>query len=188
MLEVELKFPCPKLEPVRAALLRLGARPSGSKAESDLYFNAPDRDFSRTDEALRLRRRGRENFLTYKGPKIDRSTKTRVEVEVPLANGPAAARDAVSLLAYLGYRRVSWVRKRRRSLSLRRNGFPVEACLDEVDSVGRFVELEVRAPSKMLGRARKALFELAAELGLCGAERRSYLELLLLKNGARRHG
>ena len=51
----------------------------------DTYYQHPCRDFSRTDEALRIRVRrfnGHfEAFLTYKGPKIDEVSKTREEIE-----------------------------------------------------------------------------------------------------------
>ena len=47
---------------------------------ADHYFNGHDRDFHQTDEAFRIRRMGEKNFLTYKGPKRDTDTKTRIEI------------------------------------------------------------------------------------------------------------
>ena len=71
----------PSGEPRRGEALR----------EADHYFNAPDRDFARTDEAFRLRRIGAANFVTYKGPKRDAQRKMRTEIEVPLPDGDEAA-------------------------------------------------------------------------------------------------
>src|SRR5438132_5960360 len=117
MVEVEMKFPVADftaLERKLTAWEAEGADKPKSRAEEDHYFNAPDRDFARTDEALRLRRIGDENFLTYKGPRIDAVTKTREEIEVPLASGAEAAEKFTRLLIDLGYRPVAVVCKQRR--------------------------------------------------------------------------
>src|SRR5437763_12543571 len=106
MLEVEVKFAVADFAPLEAALARWGAIWSPPRPEADHYFNAPDRDFARTDEALRVRSVGKSNCVTYKGPKIDRATKTRLEIEVPLADGESTAADFRRLLTHLGYRPV----------------------------------------------------------------------------------
>ena len=126
-----------------------------------------------------MRRIGSANYVTYKGPKRDVQTKTRTEIEVPLAEGDKAAEDFARLLQQLGYRPVAVVRKRRRVFHWQRDGFPMEVCLDEVDGLGRFAELEIQAPEEELDAARSVLLQTAAALGLTGSERRSYLELLL---------
>ncbi len=179
MLEVEMKFPLAELSAVEARLLQWGAQPSTARQEADYYFNGPDRDFARTDEALRVRRIGSGNFVTYKGPKRDAQTKTRTEIEVPLADGDTAAGAFMGLLKRLGYRHVAVVRKQRRIYHLEKDGFSLEACLDEVEGLGHFVELEILAPEDRLEDARALLMKVAAELGLAQSERRSYLELLL---------
>ena len=58
MLEVEMKFPVADFAPLEGKLRDWGAHAAGVRQEADHYFNAPDRDFARTDEALRLRRIG----------------------------------------------------------------------------------------------------------------------------------
>ncbi len=187
MLEVEMKFPATNLAALEQRLRERGASPGKVLCEEDHYFNAPDRDFARTDEALRLRRIGAANFVTYKGPKRDAQTKTRSEIEVPLAEGDRSAADFVNLLKHLGYRPVAVVRKQRRTLSLREGGFPVEVCLDEVEQIGCFAELEIIVPEDQLTEARAVLQRLSAELGLGGSERRSYLEMLLAGDASRTH-
>jgi adenylate cyclase class 2 len=183
MLEVELKSPVADFAAVEARLAALGATAAGSRQEADHYFNAPDRDFARTDEAIRVRRIGSANYVTYKGPKRDAQTKTRTELEVRLAEGEETARQFAQLLVHLRYRPVAEVRKQRRLLHLKRAGFAAEVCLDEVEGVGRFVEVEIQAPEDRLEQARTELLRLAADLGLHTSERRSYLELLLTARG-----
>ena len=181
MLEIEMKFPAADFAALQRPLSAWGAAPAETRTEADHYFNAPDRDFARTDEALRLRRIDAANYVTYKGPKRDAQTKTRTEVEVPLAEGDEAARDFVRLLTLLGYRPTAVVRKQRTVYHLKRGGFALEVCLDEVEGLGRFAELEILAPEEQLDRARAVLLETAGQLGLRTSERRSYLELLLEK-------
>src|SRR5262249_40680349 len=104
--------------------------------------------------------------------------------EVPLADGDAVADDFGRLLVHLGYRPVAVVTKHRRLYHLRRGGFDLEVCLDEVDGLGRFAEVEIRAPEEQADAAQQLLRRTAAELGLPEKdERRSYLELLLLGRG-----
>lgn len=179
MLEIEMKFAVPSFAAVESCLRRWQARADAPRIDSDRYFNAPDRDFARTDEALRIRTIGSASFVTYKGPKLDAQTKTRTEIEVPLAAG--AAESFAALLGQLGYRPVREVRKQRRVYHLERGGFAVEVCLDEVDGLGSYVELEILAPAAQLDAARGVLQELAVECALTQAERRSYLEMLLTR-------
>jgi len=181
VIEVEMKFPAADLAGLERKLTAWGANQVKSRREEDHYFNAPDRDFAQTDEALRLRRVGSANFLTYKGPKLDPHTKTRTEIEVPLALGEEAAEAMSQLVTRLGYRPVAVVQKSRRVFRINKEGFDLEICLDEVMEVGRFAELEILAPDERLDEARTVLQAAAAELGLTNSERRSYLELLLQK-------
>lgn len=183
MLEIEQKFSNADFADLEARLARLGARAGAAELEADHYLNAPDRDFAATDEAFRLRRVGAASVLTYKGPKRAAAVKVRTELEVPLADGDQPAADCLALLQHLGYRPVAVVRKARRPFHLDRAGFALTICLDEVDGVGRFAEVEILAPEDRLDAARATLEALAAELGLSQVERRSYLGLYLATLG-----
>jgi pantoate--beta-alanine ligase len=183
VLEVEVKFAVADFAPVEAALKAKDIAIGPARRDTDHYFNAPDRDFAVTDEAVRVRTTGERNFVTYKGPKVDRTTKTRLEIEVPLADGETAANDFRRLLTHLGYRPVAVVNKTRRVADFTRDGFDMEVTLDEVDSVGRYAELEVIAPEHMADAAKAAVLAASAEFGLTQSERRSYLQLLLEKRG-----
>jgi adenylate cyclase class 2 len=179
VLEVEVKYRSADPAAVAAKLAALGGVFADERVETDLYFAAPDRDFKQTDEALRLRRIGATNCLTYKGPRRDTATKTRPEIEVPLADGDEAAADAEKLFVSLGYRPVTTVRKRRTVHRLTRDGFAVEVCFDDADHVGRFVELEILADDAQFEAAKAVLLRTAADLGLTEQETRSYLRMTL---------
>jgi adenylate cyclase class 2 len=177
--EVEQKFPVADLAAVAARLRGLGASARDAIVQVDRYFAHPARDFAQTDEALRIRQIGEQNLITYKGPKIDRVTKTRHELELPLAGGATSAAQWTMLLQALGFKPVAEVRKVRQVLDLTWLDALIEIALDQVDGVGNFVELEVIADESGLDVAKSRIQTLAAALGLSGAERRSYLELLL---------
>jgi adenylate cyclase class 2 len=179
MLEVEVKYRLPDPAAMEARLRAWGARLVADHAEADHYLNAPDRDFARTDEAFRLRRIAEANLLTYKGPRKDSSSKTRPEVEVTCPPGAAVAEAFLKLFAHLGYHPTAVVRKRRRIYEWARDGFTIHACLDEVDGVGRFVELEIVADDTRYEAARAVVLQIAVELNLGPTETRSYLEQLL---------
>jgi adenylate cyclase, class 2 len=183
MLEIEQKFAHADFAAIERRLAEWGARPGEEHTEADHYFNAPDRDFARTDEAFRLRRIGQANLLTYKGPKRPDIVKIRTELEIPLRDGDEAAEQFMQLLGHLGYRPVAVVRKHRRMHHLEREGFALTVCLDEVEHLGRFAEVEVLAPEEQVDKARTVLADTAASLGLTDLERRSYLNLLLTALG-----
>ena len=177
--EVEQKYPVADRATIEAKLAELGARPHGAGRQVDCYYAHPARDFAQTDEALRIRRVGEQNFVTYKGPKLDPTTKTRRELELPIEPGDAGARRFAELLEALGFRVVREVSKRRSSLELGWEGAQVEVALDEVDGLGVFLELELIAEVDELDAAKARLASLAARLELGASERRGYLQMLL---------
>ncbi|MCA9234547.1 MAG: class IV adenylate cyclase [Planctomycetales bacterium] len=190
--EVEQKFRVADLAEVRTRLQQLGAAGGDVCEQADCYYRHPARDFAATDEAFRLRRVGERSCFTYKGPKLDAATKTRVEREVELAPGADNAAAADEVVRRLGFEPVTTVAKRRETWRLAAAGYDLEAALDDVMSVGLFVELEIVVETRDEGgagpevdAARAALGAAAVQLGLDSAavERRSYLELLLQAKG-----
>jgi adenylate cyclase class 2 len=179
MLEVEIRYRTSDRDGVIARLQGMGAVAAADRIDVDHYFNPPERELKDSDEAFRLRRIGRENFLTYKGPRIDPETKSRTEIEVPLGDGDEAAADMERLLLALKYRPVVVVRKHRLIYRLERGGFPMEVCFDNVELVGPFVELEILAPEHRYEEAKAELLRAARELGLTEKETRSYLGMVL---------
>jgi len=184
--EVEQKFPVDDLAAVEAKLRAGGAEIGPPVVEVDRYFNHPARDFAQTDEAVRIRRKGEKHLITYKGPKIDATTKTRREIELPLGGKPLGGAEGTveawsELLGALGFRVVAEVRKTRRRAEVVHEGRTAEATLDQVDDLGDFVELELVAEQDGLDAARACLASLAESLGLKRSVRRSYLELLMAR-------
>ena len=55
MLEIEQKFRTDDWADMLLTLKNWGAIVTANHRETDRYFNAPDRDFAKTDEVLRLR-------------------------------------------------------------------------------------------------------------------------------------
>jgi len=178
-LEVEQKFPVADAKELMAELARRGVAFGAPIAQADRYFNHPARDFAQTDEALRIRCVGESNFVTYKGPKLDATTKTRRELELPIAAGTQGRTEFGELLVALGFQPVAIVSKTRRPAHLPWHGRDVEIVLDDVTGLGTFVELELVVPAEQLAEAKAAILSLAIELKLGASERRSYLEMLL---------
>jgi adenylate cyclase class 2 len=86
MMEIEVKAPLSDLAKVEKRVSQLGGRDFGYSVQVDEYYAHPSRDFAITDEALRLRTENDLTVITYKGPKLDKETKTREEFEVSIAH------------------------------------------------------------------------------------------------------
>ncbi|BAA30938.1 class IV adenylate cyclase [Pyrococcus horikoshii] len=146
----------------------------------DIYYQHPCRDFSKTDEALRIRIKRfnghNEVFLTYKGPKIDEKSKTRLEIEVEIQED---VDKYFELLDRLGFKEVLKVVKTREKYYVEKG---VTITLDEVEGLGKFIEIETLVKEKdEIPEAVEKLEKILRELGVEKFERRSYLELLLEK-------
>jgi adenylate cyclase class 2 len=183
MLEIEQKFAGADFAALERVLSSWGVRQFEEHIEEDQYLAPPDRDFRVTGEAFRIRRSGADARLTYKGPRLPGEVKTRTELELPLPAGEGMYEQYLQLFGHLGYRPVAIVRKRRRQCSYSRQGFTMQVCLDDVDHLGHYAEVEIVAPPEQRARAEATLLETAAELGLKNVERRSYLTMLLARLG-----
>lgn len=168
-LEMEIKAWCDDPEALRARIEAAGAARGETLNEKDIYFNHPSRDFKETDEALRIRSTGSDIILTYKGPKLSPVVKTRVEQEV----GVDSFEQLKKILLSLGFKEAGIVQKQRVMFRLK----DTNICLDAVEGVGNFVELEKLGTEKE--KIEAGLLEFAEELKIKYFERRSYLELVL---------
>lgn len=149
MIEVEVKLKIDSAESIEKKLIELGFKKGQTLQEIDYYYNGVDRDFRASGEALRLRlvesldgsavvadRPGEPLIqMTYKGPKLDNVSMSRVEHQVNIDN----FETMLSILSSLGYKPVEPVIKLRREL------FSEElcACVDTVDGLGDYLELEI---------------------------------------------
>lgn len=148
--------------------------------QRDIYFEHPCRNFSVTDEALRLRLcEGGDAVLTYKGPRLSELSKTRREVEV----GVKGFSELLKILQHLGFRPLAEVKKRRHVFKLG----DVKLFVDDVEGLGVFVEFEANVQDgEPFDQAERRLLALARELAPSSQpEGRSYLELLLNRGGAK---
>ena len=182
--EVEIKFRVADHGALTERLAALGAEVGPSISQEDTYLAHPARDFAQTKEALRLRRQDRENRITYKGPKREGPTKTREEIEVPIADGPEPLGRMTRLFEILGFRPLAAIRKTRTSYHLSHRGRAMEIALDLAEGLGAFAEVEAIADGEAdLAAAQEAVQALARDLGLTEVEPRSYLRMHLERAG-----
>jgi len=177
--EIEMKFRVQSFDAFVAAVEELGATFGEAVTQTDRYFNHPARDFGETDEALRLRTIGDSSKVTYKGPVLDATVKLRHEIEMPVGTDAYDGKQFAEMLTKLSFREVRSVTKRRRAAALEWQGRTFEMTLDDVDSLGQFVEIETIADDAEKDLARDAVLALTQQLGLGEPERRSYLKMLL---------
>ena len=186
-IEVEVKIPIENRKSVEEALHRIGAQKTNSETQVDAYFDHPARAFQETDEALRLRSRhpeveGAEKDntiptpyeLTYKGPKLESRSKSRVELSVHISN----IDNARLILESLGFKHVATISKRRVFYTVG----SITVSVDDVEDVGLFLELERVVTSRRdMNPALDMIFNLIERLGLDSNNsiRASYLELFL---------
>lgn len=178
--EVEMKFRGVDHAALAARLASLGAEASPPVDQVDCYLAHPARDFAVTNEALRLRRDGGTNRITYKGPKLGGPTKTREEVEITFEDGEGPYDGMTRLFEALGFRPVATIRKTRTEYALQVDGRYVHVGLDRAEGLGDFAEVEALAESAAdLPEAQAVVQRLAAGLGLEAVEPRSYLRMHL---------
>jgi adenylate cyclase class 2 len=167
MIEVEVKARATGDMAERIAAL--GATILLVENHHDLYFNSPQRDFRLSDEALRIRIKEEGARLTYKGPKLDQTTKSRLERTVKIDD----PKQMEQILSALGFVLSAEVRKKRAKYSYE----GVVLALDEVEGLGSFVEVEAEGEGDYEEQRRKVL-SIMSKLGLYESIRSSYLELL----------
>ena len=182
--EVEIKFRVGNVSELEYKLQQFGGAGFGeSVTELDRFFQHPCRNFVQTDECLRLRKRvfsdgTSEHSLTYKGPKVDVSTKTRQEIEVSVSE-PERWNN---LLTALGFYQSASIHKLRRRQRLTVNNRHVDVVLDVLPALpesGRnFVEMETMATEEEIDECRHTILGIANQLGLSNPIRDSYLKLV----------
>ena len=176
MIEVEVKAHVTDFKEIKDKLSAIGARRVKKEYQEDIYFNAPHRDFTQTDEALRIRKTtskdGLKIILTYKGAKLDELSKTREEIEVNIEN----MENTKLILEKLGFKPVKPVQKDRIFYII--DEYIIT--LDTLYGLGNFVEIEKDLnEGEDYEDSLNEIFNLYQKLGITeGFERKSYLELL----------
>lgn len=172
VIEVEVKAKIDNFKEMEERILKLGGRQTKVEFQEDIYFNSPIVDFAKTDEALRIRTTNNNIFITYKGPKINKESKTRKEVEIAIEN----AEKGTNILESIGFKEVRTVRKNRTYFEYEN----FEISLDDVEGLDPYMEIEIALPDGTdYTKAQESIFELYEKLGIIdGFETTSYLELL----------
>ncbi len=170
MLEVEVKSRI-DLSHAREVLEGIDAKFLETEEHFDVYYNAPHRDFAESDEALRIRSVNDSQVLTYKGKKLDDTTKSREEIQTNVE-----AEAMIQILERLGFKETATVQKVRDVFKLG----DITLCLDEVDSLGQFIEFEIISDADM-EESKKRIFAMMEKFGLKPEDsiRKSYLELVM---------
>jgi len=172
-MEIEVKAPVKDLKTLVETLLRVGGVKAGEFRQMDIYYTHPCRDFSKTDEALRIREENGKTYLTYKGPRLGRIGKSRVEITVEIKN-PKALSELLSALGFLEVGRVNKIR------TVYKVG-EYSVMLDRVSDLGTFVEIECKYEGN-IDYKESEMAKFLRSLGVKGSLiRKSYLELILEK-------
>lgn len=177
MIEVEIKAKIENPKKEIEKLDELGAKYSHTERQHDIYFNAPDKDYKKTDEALRIRSIPKndtefENILTYKGPKLNNISKTRKEVEVKINS----VEKMSEILENLGFKKSSTVDKIRRIFTYKNYTITI----DKLKTLGTYMEIEEVVDEKSnIDEICENIMQIFKKLDITdNFERTSYLELL----------
>jgi adenylate cyclase class 2 len=187
MIEVEIKVPLSSdgLDGLQDKILKLGGTYLNHEIQQDTYYDHPCRSFRETDEAVRVRRRIPHTpeklktdsplfELAYKGPKLDKKSKTRLELSLGISDVTIAN----AMLMELGFRNVATIVKKRVFFKYG----TTTICIDDVEEVGSYMELEQLIPLRAeLEPVRDELLDIVKALGIDSKNsiRKSYLELYL---------
>ena len=172
MIEVEVKAKINSFEEMEEKLEKIGATKSKHEFQEDIYFQSPIVDFAKTDEALRVRTTNNNIFITYKGPKIDKDSKTRKEVEMSIES----AEKAKDIFEEIGFKEARNVRINRQYYTFEN----FEISLDDVEGLSPYMEIEVGLDDgEDYSQAQDEIFKFFEKLDITdGFERTSYMELL----------
>ncbi|MDO5844920.1 MAG: class IV adenylate cyclase, partial [Methanocorpusculum sp.] len=140
--EIEIKVKVDSLDKIRDNLLKNNCDLIADQDEYDIYFNAPHKDFAKSDEALRLRcvknqKCGKimQPNITYKGPKVGREGfKAREEIIADVSDSD----EFTTILERIGFVKTAEVVKHREIYQCT----DAIVTLDNLLGVGYFSEIE----------------------------------------------
>lgn len=158
--EIEVKI---KIQDSRAAeekLSRYGCVLSSPVMQEDVIFAdpaVPFAEFKSNINILRIRNEGGRSIFTLKRPQANEFDAIERELEI---SDSEQMRD---ILEYLGYKEMVQVRKLRKKGTA--GGYQV--CLDDVEGLGIFLELE-KIADENAEKVQNDMMEFLASLGLAG--------------------
>lgn len=184
MIEAEIKLPVHDLEEISKQLTQKGFVPMSHVQERDTYFDDAKGRIRANGQALRIRKTldvqtGRTVAqINFKGRKLDPLTMTRQELESTVDEAEICSQ----ILEAVGFHRVfPEVIKDRTMLRFGE----MTACLDRVEGLGDFLELEILVEKEEQKEAAQR--QIAAVLAMLGYSmpdtvRTSYLSMLQKKD------
>lgn len=195
MIEVEIKVANYNPDLLYNKITKLNGKYIISLNHEDTYFNMPKglRDFKKTDEALRLREAIEFNknkdekpylkkfYITYKGKRIDQTTKTREEIETEIKD----IRSMRNLLSHLGFKEILTVKKERELYEFWFKNKKIDLLLDYLPILNQnFIEAEIQIEDKIeMIKSKDLIFDFLKQFGITEEDsiRDSYLELIAKK-------
>lgn len=163
--EIEVKAKTNNLDAIAQKLKGLGCVVSDPVIQNDTIF--VDDNYGQFDEfqpgknILRIREAGGKYLLTLKLPQSNEQDAIEHEVEI---NHYA---EMENMLQLMGYHQAVQVRKTRRKTTYR----DWEICLDEVDGLGSFVEVEAITDDVDVIDLQNQLFDFLLSLGVRAEDR-----------------
>jgi adenylate cyclase class 2 len=192
MIEVEIKVRISDPQKLKEKFEEYNGIYKSSLLHEDTYFNMPKglRDFRKTDEALRIRKsiqfnkrdisKGKKTsyYFTYKGKKIDNSTKTRKEIEIKIED----IEKMKIILNQLGFQEVLTVLKERELYEFEYKFYFLEVLIDYLPILDQyFIEVEFLLDSEEnIEDITELLFDFLSLFNIKKEEsiKKSYLELI----------
>ena len=142
MIEVEVKLRIDNRSSVEELLMAQGFELGKRLKETDTYFDGGLYGIKKSGQALRVRKTvdymtgAEKSELNYKGAKIDTVSMARQELETEVIDGEVVTK----ILEAIGFHKAEPRVTKQRWLMSRDD---MHACLDEVEGLGSFLELEI---------------------------------------------
>ncbi len=168
--EVKIKVSCEELHHIRSRILKLEAKVLSKQWTIDVYLNHPCRNFYESDETLRIRVPKGNGVceLTYKGPRVKDFGYAKIREELTISFSKKQLKNLMLILEKLGFTKVAEIEKNREEFIINN----VKIALDNVKSLGCFVELEYSSENE--------LKDVLKMLGIRGSlMEKTYLEMVL---------
>lgn len=159
-IEVEIKAKVENEEKILEKLKQLGAVFEGEETHIDQYYNHPCRNLtkSKTKELIRIRDLGKKAELGYH---VVTGKNSAHEHEVICED----AKQLHEILKLLGCTLMITIKKKRKKYKLKWKSRDVEAVIDDVEKIGKFIETEIMVNEEnQVEEANKLVKELMIEI------------------------
>jgi len=152
--------------------------------KKDIYFtNVKGRKVNiYTDRVFRIREENGEKILSYKDKSFNNKTEINKEHEIDISNV-----DLLKLKEFFNYMEIYPFIEKTKKTSLYNmyyEGFKLNIECNEIENLGRFIEVEIITEDKNIENAVKAIDNFFEEIGIKEEEieKRYYIDLLMERN------